>query len=467
MLTLTFALYSATILLSVIFCARKSKIHPILPSICWFLFMAAPCFIQAQYFNQIYVDRQRIAVLITGFTLLAGDIFALLHTQNSTTDIGPTEPSSADKRLLYACALGVALIQLSHLFLMPKIPLVARITGGYTAESLALLREDASKLLRVPGAIKYIWQTSLVLAPAVIFALLRSAKKMPAFALFSLSLFYSYSTLARGPALAFIAILTFLFFVFARSRLWGIARLATNVSLIPIIVFAVTLVVINDKRAAEKRNRQTYATEAPGEVSFTWGDHIRTFGLLPGDSFPFATNAVFAKVLYRGFVVPSEVSHRWYIYYPDINGSKLGLYGLTAKTRTDPNYQPPANTVGNWAYSKRYPDNYGSTIGAYCSADADAHARFGMLGVIIAALTLLVLRALLTFLPGHNQFMRILEVVGVATMALTLPSTSVQALCAAHGMMAIICIMLVPKFLQPIKRLGRLSDWSLLKRKRR
>lgn len=435
-----FLVYAAALISSLAMSMNRDKFYLTLPGLCWFAFMATPCFMQAQYFNLIYVDVQRTSVLIIGFALIAGDMLALRHKKCGSFSDQPLEFTLGEDRLMIFCAAGLAVTQFSHLAVMPRIPLLAKLSGAYTPEQLSMFREEASKLLQIPVIIKYIWQTSLIMAPPVVFVLGKARHKSFAVGLLALSCFYSYSLLAKGPALALFGSCSLLVFACQRGKFWkSIRKLACALAIIGISL-ATVFFASNEIEFEHTLREDVFQNEQLGELSFTWGDHARTFGTLPGNALPFKTPGFLDKLLYRAFVVPAEVSHRWYVYYPDINGKYLEWYGLTPASRRSPSYQPPANTVGNWAYVSRFPESYGSTIGAYCSADADAHARFGLPGVMAAAALLLFLRLAISQFSIGTSTSRVIEITALWTMAIVLPSASVQALISAHGLIVMLLI---------------------------
>jgi hypothetical protein len=138
-------------------------------------------------------------------------------------------------------------------------------------------------------------------------------------------------------------------------------------------------------------------------------------------------------VMYRTVLAPVEVSHRWYIFYPEIHGSYLGFYGLTPSSRNDPMFQHPANKVAIWSYASRFPNKYLHSAYAYASIDADAWARWGKIGLIGVAFILLVFRIVAGNVRLEGRFGDSIYTAFLVVFSFSLPMASLQALLQAQG----------------------------------
>jgi hypothetical protein len=118
-------------------------------------------------------------------------------------------------------------------------------------------------------------------------------------------------------------------------------------------------------------------------------------------------------VVYRTFLGPAEVSSRWFEYFPTTYGGFLKSQGLW---QTTPSGRSPANIVGVEVYRHRFPYRYLETVSAYASVDADAHAHWGYLGIMIAGLGLLLLRAA-SRIGTENLFGKVAQISQVALLA--------------------------------------------------
>jgi hypothetical protein len=136
---------------------------------------------------------------------------------------------------------------------------------------------------------------------------------------------------------------------------------------------------------------------------------------------------------YRLFLVPAEVSHWWYRYFPDHSGGYLGLSGLTPGSRSRADFRHPANAVGFWAYRARHPNQYGETVRAYASVDADAYARGGVLGIFLCAIALGLFRFSLKALGVGDVWSRYLGFAGCMILGLILPNGSIFAALVVQG----------------------------------
>jgi hypothetical protein len=107
----------------------------------------------------------------------------------------------------------------------------------------------------------------------------------------------------------------------------------------------------------------------------------------------------------------------------------------------------PSQRVGNWSYTSRFPKSYSETVHAYASIDADAYARLGTVGILIAGVLVFVIRFLMKVLLVNTSISRILYSLGIVMLALLLPIASVQAILIAHGLVVILLLMFADKWI--------------------
>lgn len=348
-------------------------------------------------------------------------------------------------------------------------------------DELKLARENASKLLKVPAAFIYACQGLLFFAPAAIIMLFAAGHWFPGAFLLAFSLFYSRASLAKGPLYILVGILLLVGWEQLSPR-WkrGVATLVGVVA-IPCLLYAGNFIVrnklslLNFRTTPEIQARIMRHAPRPlerGEPSFTIPDHyhrLNDWGGIP--AYRDARSLTEAEkninfFIYRGFLSPSEVSHRWYTFYPDVAGKYAGFTGLTPGSRGRPGFQHPANAVGVWAYLNRFPDHFFPSLMAYASVDADAHARWGLTGIVVITLIVVLLRLALARLVMDTVLSRCLYYSALMVIALCLPQASLQAILVAQGLLFYVAALLALKTLallragEPLSAIARAFSFS-------
>lgn len=431
-----------------------------LPSIVWTALIVVPFWGQKHLFNQHHVAPQALGVSLIGFALLVGDWYASRQSLPRMKGLG--------KRFSTLALLGLLTVpvglQVAHLSLMPHVPLIAEwkeqrrlatlpsVTHHDLEESqarLSQMREDASKRLKVSPLFVFLCQIAALLSPLLVCLLWRERHWALALAYFVFSLFYSRATLAKGPL--FTNVLTYGLLIYAslsESLRKGVNRLVLVVGTVA-LVFAAQFLILDPLSVLNYRATGPVIPTAPpavGELAFTLSDHNRamdekTYEQLltptPRRRFERRVN----EFTYRMLLTPSEVSHRWYTYFP-AKHDFLGIYGLTPASRREPGYRHPSNTVGVWAYVQRFPTHYLDSVHAYASADADAYARFGIAGLLLVALLVLTIRVVMAWLRTGSTLANSVYLTTLLILSTTLPAASLQAILVAQALIPLLLILM-------------------------
>lgn len=432
---------------------RQRAWYEFLPTFFWQGIMVSSFIYQYYDFDQRYVDIQGLSIAIFSIAIFVSDWIKLPQIK--------WFQSNYKIKLIYVSYTLMALsigLQLSHLYLMPEIPLVTMSmdklysfigwikTGQFVSfdntDRYMKLRESSSKLLDVPLLYIYLCQaTLLVFAPFALHILVKKKKVLLATFFLCFCLFYSRASLAKGTLYLFVVlILLQIWFIISegwrKHFLRSCGAIALVVALYCSWVLATHPSSIFIYKAPPSIVEKYYKRlETKGDVPqiLTNADHGRLFENSMAER---ALNR-FEKYVnffaYRAFFVPAEVSHFWYMYYPDHYGKYLGFYGLSPSTRSSSDFVHPANGLGLWAYQSRFPQHYYNSVRAYCSIDADAHARWGFLGVVAIALILFIMRIFAKLFRvegrvGIALYASLLFIIGSA-----LPAASIFAMVLANG----------------------------------
>lgn len=444
---------------------RKGDLLDLLPSVGWFFLMMLPFWLQFHTFVSMGKMAHLTALLLVGVTLLFSDFFSYRLQKKITSPV-------QDNRFVARLAIIVPVIMLffwvMHLLSMPEIPYFQELLGETDHLKLAVARENASKLLDVPLWFIYICQIASTLAP-IFLILLFMQKRWILGIIFTLCIYiYTHATLAKGPYLIFLFLMLILSYRMLSNKYkkivmslsiiasllgisWTIFICATNTELSPFLY----------KHPKQEELVKLFNFEKEQDLSFTYADNFR---LLSNRQYYFDLDRYIQSpiyLVYRMILVPVEVSHRWYTYYPEKHQGYIGFYGLTSQTRNADNFQHPSNTIGRWAYQQRFPKQYLDSVNAYASADADAHARWGLTGIFILCLALLFIRFYLSWLNNGSPLLQLSYYTALVILAVNLPAGSIQAILIAQGLFTILLIMSVCRLLLNVKFQEKLNRFAI------
>ncbi|MCB0378293.1 MAG: hypothetical protein KDD33_07360 [Bdellovibrionales bacterium] len=440
---------------------RDREWYEFLPTFFWQSLMAGSFLFQAYNFDPRYVPTQAWSIDIFSILIFASDWVKLprvswLRTKYSLNLL----------YFAYGTILFTIFLQSLHMYYMPEIPLVVKIMdklqtlishyqgvdGGSLPDSYFMeLRESSSKLLEVPLPFIYLCQGALyVLAPFATMVLWGHRKWALSLAFVLFSLFYSRASLAKGTLYLFSLLMLIQIWFLLSDQLRKIfVKVMLGVGSLVFVIFSYIWFTHPSSIFIYKADEQVVAEhlakmEKLGAPKIlTHGDHSRLFRN-EGAKRAFTEFEKFVNFLaYRIFFVPVEVSHFWYIFYPDVHGSYLGFYGLSPSTRGSPDFVHPANRLGLWAYRARFPQHYYESIRAYCSVDADAHSRWGFLGVFLIALALAGLRILWKLFQTEGRMGKALYASCLFVLGSALPAASFFAVFIANGVFLYFGLLLV------------------------
>lgn len=424
-----------------------------IPSGFWLVLMVIPYTLQLHYFDPTAVWLQTAGIGIFSVAIFIGDAWPL-RTQRRRNSFSPKQLFWVGVGLL---GLSVAL-QIHHLWKMPNIPLADLLFENASEDHLQMEREAASKLLNVPLGLMYLYQSTIYFMLPIAVAIFASLANWGLVILsLVIGVLYSLSTLAKTPVMVFSLIsVSMLWFQLSHTLRSWITRTATAITLgvgSMALYFLLThpLSIFNFRAtgpALEEFQTKIQALPSAPRI-LTIGDHARLLrsdrswmGEFQYKDLPSTVEKRYNYLVYRALVVPSEVSHFWYVYFPKIQGDYLGFYGLTPASRAASDFQHPANKVGQWAYLTRHPDYYLDSVRAYCSIDADAYARWGVIGLIVVALGFLLFRVLWKQLVFDDGFGRGINLTGLILMGVYLPQASFASLLVVSGLLGFFLIML-------------------------
>jgi hypothetical protein len=409
-----------------------------LPSLSWFVLMVLPFTVQWFTISSAYRHTQALGIFIISVALFIGDYYpcSRINTGNDKTQLNNQFISNYKLYILVFITITI-----SHLLSMREIPLLEMIAGTDKLQ-IAVLRENSSKLLAVPTIFKYFFTwTTTVIAPIAFSLMYYREYYMRAYIFASCALVYAALTTALFPSLMLIS--TMLIIVLSNKSRTHIKR---PVKLLLVVLF---IVIVTRAIAFFITNPLSGFTYEPRDVPHT---HIAASHFDPRDELTLADRfrrvppillteqKIYNYVVYRALLTPSDVSSRWYQYYPDVNGGFAGIRDYLPGGR-DEGYVHPSRLVGKWAYWERMPNKYLPTINAYASIDADSYARLGMPGIIVSGIILLGLRLLMKCLKREDPLNNACYIIGTVQLSLLPVQASVMAIMVAQGLLLVIVLM--------------------------
>ncbi len=352
---------------------------------------------------------------------------------------------------LFLVGLCFLLPALSHLYLMPEIPLVAAVTDwSTTQDSLRLLRHSSAKLLDLPPLVKYFFNWSLtVFAPLFIVVAFVTGKHLYAVLALLFAGLYAGATLAKLPLLLLlVTCFTAMCVMPTRFRRilsagW-VAAVLVGASLVAVFSLSGSVgFMAKDPSLVKSLEFPGMKADDP-RLALTHGD-IRRLTPEAADASHSGMQNAAEYIFYRAWLTPSDVSSRWYQYFTYVQKEPLGLAGFLPFGREGA--VVPSRAVGIWAYQERFPHRYLQTISAYASFDADAFARGGGAGVALATLILLATRLTARFLVAAHPVSLAAYGVLLCAFAILPSSASLQAVLGAQGMFIPLVILLIIRLL--------------------
>lgn len=417
----------------------KNQIFEIMPTFIWTALIVLPFILQLSYFESSTIFEQAFGIFFIGFTFLISDNLKVPKWINSKN-------SRDNEHIIYLVSVGITLlilvVQFYHLFHMPSIPIIEKYLHPQLGiEKISSMREAASKILDVHPIVIYFGQSSLLIVPILSFILFFSRKYILLFSLIAFSIFYAISTTATGPIASMIFVSIFVLYAYLKSNIQKILSKIIGIGMLSVLIItSLQYLRLNYHIHPYADKAETYRQEfsnppiaAGGKsMKFNLGDYIRRNFLHSslGEK-SLEIKLIASYPFYRIFIVPVEVSHRWYQYFSQ--KEKIGFYGLTPSSRENEKFRHPSNQVGIWAYRNRWPLVYAETVSAYASADADAYSRWGLLGIIIVSILIGSLRIGIKLIDNETPLSKSVYFSIIAMIAYTMPVGSFFASIVAQG----------------------------------
>jgi hypothetical protein len=437
--------------------ARLEPIVEFSPSVGWAGLMLFPLMFQYPEFHPTGRGVQLALVGAIAVLLFLADF--LCYSKALGRGLQPALYRGSSGFWLVAIALCFLLPAGLHLYLMPKIPLVAAVLDGEATQSyLMQLRHNSAKLLDIPPLIKYVFNWTLsVFAPIYVVVAFFTGRRMLGAAGLLVACIYAAATLAKLPLLLLVVTCLVASCVIP-TRFRRVLSLGLVVFVVTCTVLIGTLLLTDSMNFMKIRPAHAQTPEFAQmkaddpRQALTYGDVLRLEPEGANQKRSKMLN-VMEYVLYRAWLTPADVSNRWYQYFTYVQKEPLGLQGFVPAQHGTA--VAPSREVGLWAYQARFPQKYLESVSAYASFDADAFAHGGIWGVLLATLLLLGARVGAAFLLTSHPVSLAGYGVLLCGLAILPSSASLQAMFGAHGLFIVLAGLVL------VRMLALRARWSV------
>ena len=430
--------------------ARWDFVAEFAPSVGWTGLMLLPLVFQYSDLHETGRALQLGMVCAIALLLLVSDWFSFELARRRSELPG----ACLEQRWLLLWGLCFLLPAAAHLYLMPKIPLLELLIDETATESsMTMLRLESGKLMAVPSAVMYLFNWALVVfAPMfVVLAWFTGHRRLAIYGLLTASL-YAVATWAKLPVALLLVTCAFTGCVLPGPLRRG---LCLGVAVLVLLVFGLlgglfaSGSLTHLKSAASHTQSPVLLAMQPDDPrrALTYGDNFRFESVAP-DADRSQFRRVLEYVVYRAWLTPADVSSRWYQYFTYVEKEPLGFRSVFGG-RASAGAQAPSRVVGIWAYQARFPYKYWNTVSAYASFDADAYARGGVLGVVLAIVLLLAARIGAACLVTSHAVGLTAYAVLLCVLAILPSFASIQAILGANGLIVVLALLLLIRLSTP------------------
>jgi hypothetical protein len=397
----------------IIFLVFKNILLFYLPTLTWFSFMVIPYIYTQSFVN--FATAQIIGIFMFLFIFFVGDFFSQRHSKLKRSDNFDYQiMSKSFFKLLVIFCLAIPLI---HLLIVRESPIFELLVENRSLKDISEARYNFNR-----GGIPY-WFALLgnwlisFFGPILITYALIMKKYLLSIISFLYILVYSIMAGARAPLVFFITALL-LSFAFTNYKA------VKPVSVIFSFLFLFT--IFSGLLIGEKALSQQKLCPIPKGVNVTPSNILRSCD----NSETISINKISDSLGYRIFLVPIEVSSKWYEYYRE--GSANTRTGQNILGRS--NELKSSNLVAKEYYTKYWPDRYPMTTNANASIDADAFSIGGLVFTLVIGLVILFFRLGMNYLLSLETLLtRLIYGIGLTFLSILPVSGSIQSIFISQG----------------------------------
>ena len=398
-----------------------------LPSLCWLGFYFIPLLLEYGY-----LSPGTAGIHLFGATFILGCLFAGDFLNARMWD-QPRRRSSGTMSYMLLI-LGLSFSVFHYVLMDSSIPILEEESNRVQA------REEFNK--GIPVMLRYIfnWSISIFFPLSFSLFLLRGKYGWAAGAILIGSI-YAVSSNAELPIVMFIWISVIILIAdtkICRTRWLAMTYTASIVCCITLgLVYKSLLSQAEIQNANNSKQTTIGMTGTAGEIRTLL--HTNRTLIHPTVDY----------LIYRMYFVPVEVSNNWYWYLTD---RPRGFQSW--RDRFEDESQSLSREIGLNVYQQNYPRHFSDTTNAHSGVDADAFARFGIVGIILVGVMIFGIR-LVSLARSQSEVAWSASMITVGILSILPFQASIQAIVGAHG---IFILILVQIGLHPAEFLRRIKD---------
>lgn len=417
----------ACIFLVIVYLIKQDLFINFLPSITWILFMCIPYLFSYKYFSNVRI--QAIGILIYLCAFFVGDFIALkksnrIQKVNISTFIIPGP-------IIIVLATLTLCIPIIHYFIVGDIPIYHLIFDNASSADIKLNRYKFNRD-STPYFFALLSNYLLIIfGPILIVFLFAKKSFLKSVLVFIWLAFYSISS---GAKLSLV-FLVFVILLIGAQSIWFNYRKLLSLFIATIFIFITVSGYLLGSLALSNANQ----CPVPVGANLTPSNILRSCN--KGEEI--SINPLSDTLGYRVFLTPVEVSNNWYNFFSSDLRTKNKFSDLLNRT----NELKPSNIVGNYYYTKYWPDGYSKFINANSSIDSEAFSYGGITLVIVFSLVIIYFRYLISIksLP-NNSAMGALEGIGITYLTISPISSSLPAILIPQGFWILLMVILLNRF---------------------
>ena len=417
----------ACIFLVIIYLIKQDLFINFLPSIAWILFMCIPYLFSYNYFSNVRI--QAIGILIFLFAFLVGDFIALRRSNRvQKVSISTFIISAPFIVVLATLTLSIPII---HYFIVGDIPIYHLF---FDNTPLVELKQNRYEFNR--NATPYFFALLsnyllMIFGPILIVYLLAKKYFLQSLLVFIWLALYSISS---GAKLSIVFLVFVILLISAQSIGLNFRKLF-SLLIASIFMFITLSGYFLGSLAVSNANQ----CPVPDGASLTPANILRSCN--QGEEI--SINTLSDTLGYRVFLTPVEVSNNWYDYFSSDLGAKNNFLDLLNRK----NELKPSNIVGNYYYSKYWPDKYPEFINANSSIDSEAYSYGGIPLVIIFSLVIVYFRYLVSLKSlANNSVTGAIEGIGITYLTISPISSSLPAILIPQGFWILLTVIILSRF---------------------
>jgi hypothetical protein len=411
----------------IIFLIKFDLFINFLPSVAWITFMCIPYLFSYKYFSNVRIQAVGIFIYLCAF--LVGDLIALRQSnRKQKVNISAFLIPAPVIIMLSILTLSIPII---HYFIVGDIPIYHLI---FDNASLVDIQQNRFEYNRNSTPYFFALLSNYlitIVGPILIVFLFAKKSFLQSIIVFIWLAIYSISS---GAKLYFVY-LVFVVLLICSQTIWVRFRKLLSLFIASIFLFIALSGIFLGTLALSKSNQ----CPIPVGANLTPANILRSCS--QGEEI--SLNPISNTLGYRVFLTPVEVSNNWYNFF----GTDLRPKNTLSDLLNRQNELKPSNIIGNYYYSKYWPDKYSKSINANSSIDSEAYSYGGIPLIIIFSFIIVYFRYLVSLKSlANNSITAAIEGIGITYLTISPISSSLPAIVIPQGFWLLLILIFLNRF---------------------